>query len=150
MYTKQHFINQQNHQFSQFWEDYLDEMPENEKKALFTSLRNEGETPFDKWLKENAEQVDRYILATTKQRESKKAWQKHRYLYSYARWRILCKGLLAYEWLQQFDPPYLKMNEETLLQLADSTSRLFLAQSALPAFPSEIKQGETYPYWYSV
>lgn len=146
MCTKQQLIDQRNHQFNQFWEDYLDEMPKNEKKALITSLRNEGETPFDEWLKENAEQVDRYILATTKQRESKKAWQKHRYLYAYARWRILCKGLLIYEWLQQFDPPYLKMNEETLLLLADSTSSLFLAQSALPAFPSKIKQGKTYPY----
>lgn len=149
MYTKQHFNYLRTILFNEYWEEYLDNLTPSESAALDESLNLEGEHPFLDWLEENAVEVERYILATPKQRARKKAWQKQRYLFAYARWRILCKGLVIYEWLQKFDPQHLEKTEETLMRLVDESNRVHLVQSTFPKRPLKPDFQNTYPFWDS-
>ncbi|MCK3654882.1 hypothetical protein A4G19_03600 [Pasteurellaceae bacterium Macca] len=137
LYTKEHFTAERNFMFNLHWEDYLDnDLTPEARQSLNHALSLESNFAFFRWLDDNEDQVFRYIEATPEQRATEPTWQAERHLFAYARWHILCKGEIIYEWLKQrYDPPYLTKSEETLSQLVYEQNRLLHACDSLPIFP---------------
>ncbi|OOH92174.1 hypothetical protein BMT54_01220 [Pasteurellaceae bacterium 15-036681] len=148
MYTTQYFQNIRTFKFSQFWEDYLDNLTDEERTLLHKKVHGKGKHSFQYWLEQNQADVDKYIESTPKQRDSRKKWQAERCLFAYARWQILCKGELIREWISNPFTCQVSRSDASLAYLAYIFDDLNNAVSSLPDFPPQ--PGEHYPAVYEL
>lgn len=122
------------HIFRSFWESYLDDIDPEEKRLQIKAFTSLG-ISYESWIKARRNDVIAYIDASEKKRNTHKAWQKERFLLAYARWTVLCRGFVIYEWLKTFSPEYLSYDTDTLVSLYIRCEHLKNALSNLPDVP---------------